>query len=389
MLSLLALLALASPVPAPPSEVRALWVVRTALVSPAAVDAVVDDAARAGFNTLLVQVRGRADAYYSSRLAPRGGPLHGQPKSFDPLARLLARARQRHLGVHAWVNVLLAAGFGQRLPPDHIVARHPEWLMVPRVVAARALRAPRGQLPDLVASAREEGKVEGFYLSPSAAGVPEHLEAVVDELLRAYALDGLHLDFIRYPGGEYDYSQAALAGFAALSNAPPGNLLQGPLRDPAGWTRYRQDTVTDLAARLARAARSARPGTFVSAAVVPEEAVATAHRFQEWGSWLEQGIVDAVCPMAYTPEFALFRRQVAEARARAGALGGIWIGVGAYRLTPEETIERIRVARSAGASGIVVFSHESLAGRDLDGLRQQAFPALAPPGAAAFSAPPR
>jgi uncharacterized lipoprotein YddW (UPF0748 family) len=369
MILLLALLSLAEPAPVLPPEVRGLWVVRTALVSPQSVDNAVDDAARAGFNTLFVQVRGRGDAFYPSGVAPRASQLSGQPASFDPLGRLLARARTRGLAVHAWVNVLLTAGFGQPLPPHHPVARHPEWLMVPRAVAARALHAPRSSLRALVQSASSDS-VEGFYLSPSAPGVGDHLSAVVDELVRLYPVDGLHLDFIRYPAPEFDYSRAALTGFA---RSPRASLLEGPERDPAGWLRYRQDTVTNLAARLARSARAARPGILVSAAVVPEEALAREHRFQDWPAWLATGVVDAVCPMAYTPEAGLFRQQVVDVRARVGQDARVWIGVGAYRLTAGETIERIRTARASGASGIVVFSHESLQAGDLDRLRLEAF----------------
>jgi uncharacterized lipoprotein YddW (UPF0748 family) len=68
-----AVLGAARPAPAAPSsgELRGLWVVRTALVSPQAVDQVVDDAAEAGLNALFVQVRGRGDAFYRSSLASR------------------------------------------------------------------------------------------------------------------------------------------------------------------------------------------------------------------------------------------------------------------------------------------------------------------------------
>ena len=58
-------------------EVRGLWVVRTTLTSPERVRAMVASAARAGFNTLLVQVRGRGDAYYDSRWEPRAAALAG------------------------------------------------------------------------------------------------------------------------------------------------------------------------------------------------------------------------------------------------------------------------------------------------------------------------
>ena len=52
-------------------EVRALWVVRTTLTSPEKFKHMIDSAAGTGFNTLIVLVRGRGDAYYRSRWEPR------------------------------------------------------------------------------------------------------------------------------------------------------------------------------------------------------------------------------------------------------------------------------------------------------------------------------
>src|SRR6476620_5241329 len=80
---------------AEPSEVRALWVTRSSLNSPASITALVRSAADHGFNTLLVQVRGRADAYYTSAIEPRGTELGRQPRSFDPLATVLTEAHER------------------------------------------------------------------------------------------------------------------------------------------------------------------------------------------------------------------------------------------------------------------------------------------------------
>src|SRR5207253_7534240 len=61
--------------PAPPDEVRALWVVRATLASPASIKEMVSRARAAGFRTLIVQVRGRGDAYYASRWEPRAAEL--------------------------------------------------------------------------------------------------------------------------------------------------------------------------------------------------------------------------------------------------------------------------------------------------------------------------
>jgi len=354
------------------AEVRGLWVVRTALESPASVDRVVDQAQAAGFNALFVQVRGRGDAFYDSRLVLRSPLLAGQPRNFDPLARLLDRARGRGLQVHAWVNVLLAAHFTP-LPAGHVLERHPDWLMVPKS-AARAALAPRAQVVEVVREAgRADTEVEGFYLSPVAPGVAEHLESVVRELLRDYKVDGLHFDFIRYPSRDYDYSRAALEGFRQRQGWT-GDPLGAPAADPEAWARYRRDVLTALAGRLARAARSERLSAIVSAAVVPDEATAVQVKGQAWPAWLARGILDAVCPMSYTPDNALFAEQVRQVRELAGASGrNVWAGIGSYRLTVEGTIEKIGLARTAGANGVVLFSHESFGPSDFRRLREVAF----------------
>ena len=76
---------------------RALWVTRGSLVSPATVGDMVRSAAASGFNTLPVQVRGRGDAYFASRVEPRAAALSTQPPSFDSLAATLALARAEGL----------------------------------------------------------------------------------------------------------------------------------------------------------------------------------------------------------------------------------------------------------------------------------------------------
>jgi uncharacterized lipoprotein YddW (UPF0748 family) len=365
---------------APSAELKGLWVVRTALLSPDTVDRVVDDAARGGFNALFVQVRGRGDAFYTSSVVGRSPLLAKEPRHFDPLARLLARARSRGLEVHAWINVLLTAHFGLGLPPGHVLRVHPEWVMVPRAAARAGLLArPANLLRVVVQAARADHDVEGYYISPSAPPVAAHLEEVVKELVAGYALDGLHLDFIRYPGPDYDYSRAALEGFRKASRGG-GDLLSGPLRDPQAWDAYCRATVTSLVARLTTAARRSKPGLRVSAAVAPDEAQAVSQKFQDWPRWLAESLLDAICPMAYTPDSRIFRTQIENAVARTRPKLAVWAGIGAYRLTVDGTVEKIRLARVAGAAGVVVFSHESLARGDMDRLRQQVFPKDSSPG---------
>jgi uncharacterized lipoprotein YddW (UPF0748 family) len=192
-------------------EVRALWVVRTTLTSPAAIATMVDAAKGGGFNTLIVQIRGRGDAYYQHGIEPRPAPLAAQP-AFDPLAVTIARAHEAGLQVHAWINLNLVAG-AVDLPSarEHIVYRHPEWLMVPRAIAEDLLHvAPRspeylGRLARYVRSRPNE--IEGLYLSPIPAASAAYTTSVVRDIAERYALDGIHFDYVRYPTQDFDYSR--------------------------------------------------------------------------------------------------------------------------------------------------------------------------------------
>lgn len=361
----------------PPSEIRALWVLRTSLTTPASIAALVKSAHAHGFNTLLVQVRGRGDAYFSGGIEPRAVDLQRQAASFDPLETVIAAARTNGLSVHAWVNVnLVSSAVDLPVARTHIVHRHPEWLMVPRELAPALARvnytspAYVGRLARWTRAQSED--VEGLYASPIQPGAAAHVESVVRDLASRYPIDGVHLDYARYPGARFDYSRASLAEFKAfirpnisaatrrtLDSQERVDLFAYPDALPDEWKAFRISRMTALMTRLHHAVKSVRPEALVTVAAAPDIQEAYDHRLQDWRSWLQHGIVDAVCPMAYTPEPARFAEQIAAARQAAGSRA-IWAGIGAYRLTAWQTVQNIQTARRLGAAGVVLFSYDSL-----------------------------
>jgi uncharacterized lipoprotein YddW (UPF0748 family) len=360
----------------PVAEVRALWVTRGSLVSPEAITSMVRSAAASGFNTLLVQVRGRGDAYFTSRYEPRADLLAPQPASFDPLAMTIELAREHGLRVHAWVNVnLVSSGTELPLARTHIVYQKPEWLMVPREIAFEAaridVRSPQ-YVGRLARWTRAASGVEGLYLSPIHRGAIDHTVAILDQLAAMYSLDGIHLDYVRYPGPQFDYSRAALTEFRAYLDGemtaperarfPAGDIasLVG-LTDyyPQRWADFRRSRLNSLVMRARTTVKKRQPDLLFSAAVYPDPAEASRMRLQDWRTWIENGMIDVVCPMAYTPDATVFAAQIASVRQIAGAQP-VWAGIGAYRLSSSQTIDNIRTARRLGADGIVLFSYDSL-----------------------------
>jgi uncharacterized lipoprotein YddW (UPF0748 family) len=360
--------------------VRALWVVRTTLTSPESVRGMVERAERAGFNTLLVQVRGRGDAFYSSALEPRAEPLANAPVSFDPLDLVVREAHARGLAVHAWMNTHLVWS-GETLPGDmrHLVWTRPEALAVPRALAGQLLALhpddPRYLRALLRHASQNADRVEGVFTSPSHPWVQEHNARVAREIVERYALDGIHLDYVRYASSEFDYSAGTLEAFRAwalprVTSARAAELDRAARRDPFAWAdalagpfdEFRREAVTQGVERLAAEVRSARPGVLVSAAVFSDSEDAYRHRYQDWISWMREGRLDVVVPMAYTADDRRFRSQVQEAVARVGA-GRVWAGIGAWQNTPEGTVSKIALARELGARGFSLFSYDWAAGQ--------------------------
>ena len=357
-------------------EVRGLWVTRGTMTSAAEVRSMVSQAHDAGFNTLLVQVRGRADAFYRSSLEPRG-PTIVDGADFDPLALAIEEAHGRGMAVHAWVNTHLVWGAGP-LPEDstHMVLSHPEWLGVPRELGRRLYAMDPGS-PAYVQALHEfavanKDRVEGIFSSPSHPEVQALVHSIWMDLARRYDLDGIHFDYIRYPNHQFDYSRSALLSFRdwAASAVPEDRRreLDEALRSdpyawagalPDEWGDFRRLQITDLVARIYRDVKALRPELVVSAAVFPDVDDAYRYRFQEWREWLAAGIVDAVVPMAYTPDRDRYAAQIGTATgAAAGGHGTVWAGVGAYLNGVDGTLEKIAIARRSGARGIVLFSYD-------------------------------
>lgn len=371
------------------AEVRGLWVVRTTLTTPALVRAAVTQAEEGGFNTLLVQVRGRGDAYYDARWEPRAAVLADEP-DFDPLAEVIRVAHARGMAVHAWVNThLVWSGRARPEDPAHLVNAHPGWLAVPRALAGRLFDVdpsePRFTEALLRWTADNRGTVEGLFSSPSNPEVQRHVRDIWMDLAGRYDLDGIHFDYIRYPSSEFDYARGALERFHAWAASRVPVTRRADLdatwrSDPVAyadalpqlWDDFRRAQITELVATVHDEVKALRPRLVVSAAVFADEADAYDNRFQDWPTWLERGLVDVVAPMAYTTEDDRFTEEIRAAAAAAAGRERLWAGIGAWVNGYDGTLAKIDIARRLGAGGVILFSYD-WAAREAPPVRGETF----------------
>lgn len=362
-----------------PEEMRGLWVVRDSLISPQAVHQVVQTAVKYHLNALFVQVRGRGDALYNSPYEPRSEVLAHQPKSFDPLEQIVVEGHANGLQVHAWLNTFLTWS-GNRAPYawQHLWNAHRDWFACDRSGHCSCVGNDR---------------VEGAFLQPSSPQVQQHLFNVFTDVASRYDVDGIHFDYCRYCGSDYDFSAAALQRFRDFMapRLPDDRAAQYDSRRksdrlayvhafPHDWADWRRAQITGLVARISQKVKADKPWMQVSAAVFPNSREAFVVRGQDWEGWLQNGYLDAVALMSYDRSTARVLEQTRHAVAIAGERQ-VYTGIGAWRLQAHDVAGKIAALRHLGAAGVNLFSYGGVHNRPryLDTLARGVFASRAAP----------
>jgi len=358
-------------------EIRGLWVVRHTLSTEADVREAVKTAVENNFNALFVQVRGRGEAFYRSDIEPRARTLtKSESADFDPLELLLSLAHEAGIEVHAWVNVYFTwSEESSPESPDHVVNRHPEWITADS----------KGVRLDKLSTVERRGSfIEGVYLSPGIPEVRRYIADVAAEIVSRYPVDGVHLDYVRYPGGRTgldDYSREQFRKahvfdpLEFFSGSGGSGLFCGPLAVAdmgALWGDWRADQVTALVSLLSAELRAIAPEVILSAAVRPDPRRARAEYGQDWIQWLKEGHIDLVAPMIYTESSSKFFRYLAMMKGAVpdSLEGRILAGISLYNQNARHAAEKIEVARAAGLKGFVLFSYDSAVERKESGYLQ-------------------
>lgn len=222
---------------------------------------------------------------------------------------------------------------------------------------------------DVLAAARRERRLQADaqggeirWLNPCLPDNYQFEMAPLREAVRRYALDGVHFDYIRYPGAHACYGPETRAAFERQRGS---RVRRWPAEVQAGGTLqtafqdWRMQQQTDFVRRAAAELRTLRPGLQMSAAVFGNYPDCRLSIAQDWRLWLEKGYLDFVCPMNYTENLSAFTGWVARQTALPAARGRIWPGIGVTsneaQLGADQVIEQVLAARRLGAPGFVLF----------------------------------
>lgn len=189
LLVLLSLIAAISASAQPKYEVRAVWLTTIGGIDWPSTYAhddmgiteqqrqligILDRLKAAGINTVLLQTRVRATTIYPSNIEPWDGCLSGKPgrsPGYDALQFAIDECHRRGMELHAWV-VTIPVG---------------KW----NSYGCQQLRRRFGKL---IMKIGEEG-----YMNPESSFTADYIAGICEEITKNYDVDGVHLDYIRYP----------------------------------------------------------------------------------------------------------------------------------------------------------------------------------------------
>ena len=139
-----------------------------------------------GINTIVLQVRPKADALYKSSINPWSDVLTGtagKDPGYDPLKFAIEEAHKRNMEIHAWFNPYRVTTSGtdfNKLAANSPAKLHPEWVI---------------------------SYNNKLYYDPGLPEVRKHVVDTVTEVVRNYNIDGIHFDDYFYPDSNFTDSQ--------------------------------------------------------------------------------------------------------------------------------------------------------------------------------------
>lgn len=299
------------PAGVPKREVRAVWLTtiggidwphsyaqseRSAAKQRQELCRILDALKRAHINTVLLQTRIRATTIFPSDMEPWDGCLSGFPgrsPGYDALAFAIGECHRRGMELHAWVVTMPVGKWNQ--------------------TGCRALRRKH---PELLRKIGAEG-----YMNPEHPRTGDYLARLCADITRRYDVDGIHLDYIRYPE-----TWRIRAGREA-------------------GRRY----ITAIVRKIHDAVKAEKPWVKMSCSPVGKADDLARYWSHGWNAyatvcqdaqgWLREGLMDELFPMMYFRGDQFFPFAVDWKERAAGRI--VAPGLGIYFLDPREGNWRI------------------------------------------------
>ncbi len=295
----------------------------------------IKELAIAGINMILPNMAWAGVAHYDSKVLPQSNKF----KQYgDQIAQCVEAAHKHNMEVHVWKITWNLEG-------------------APKEFAEKMQKEGRTQVSD---------KSETInWLCPShPENVKLELNTII-EIVQNYDVDGIHLDYIRYPGSRACFCQECKKRFTLATRQVikdfPASVLPKSGEHGQAYIDWRAQQITRLVRLIHKRAKTIKPDIKISTAVFGGYPSCVTSIGQDWIAWAKAGYIDFVCPMNYTEDSKYFTDLLENQLDLMPKDVAIYPGIGATAsnslLTPDAVVGQIHLARFLGASGWTIFDY--------------------------------
>ncbi|MDP8269266.1 MAG: family 10 glycosylhydrolase [Candidatus Tenebribacter davisii] len=324
------------------AQIRAVWVPIWEITTPEKVDKIITDLNKNNVNQLIVQIRYRGDAAYqpnkvSNFYENTEKQYHAIKDSlFDPLNYIISRNDNPELEIHAWFPVFAITGHElANLHPEHIYFTHPEWVTC-----------------DFSQEKMNYESYMGAFLDPGIPQVQEYTKNVILDIVSNYKIDGIQLDYIRYPDSHFGFSKLALEAYK--------NDVK--FQDADAWKQWKEDQITNFMRSIYSDIKKISPEVQVTAAVISN--LDEADRYsQNWIKWLQDDLLDKAYLMEYSTSTSSIEKHLnflANYDLNEKIVVGLRSWSTAYKYPAYKINEKIKLVHKKRYNGFALFSYTGI-----------------------------
>ncbi len=359
----------------PKREIRAVWIATIGGIDwprTKAVDArsterqkkelidILDKLQNANINTILLQTRIRGSVIYPSDIEPWDNAITGKAgkaPSYDPLEFAIEECHKRGMELHAWlVSIPLGTTSRQASYGSKSITKHHGGLC----------KSVGGEM----------------FMIPGKPGTADYIADIAKEIVTRYDVDGINLDYIRYPESQYRFSDDNL--YSARSGMSKGD--------------WRRENITRIVRRVHDVVKGIKPWVKLSSSPIGKYKDLNRYRSGGWDcfnavyqdpqAWLRDNIQDMLFPMMYFLgdhyyPFVFDWKENSYGHPIAAGLGIYFLDPKEGRWQLNDVRTQMHAARKSEMGGIAFYRSEFLT-RNIKGIYDATceeffpFPALIP-----------
>ena len=331
-----------------PAENRGIWFDRGTIVTiknQSEMGQYFEKLKKSGINTVYFETVNAGYTIYPSKIGTQN-PL---TKGKDPLMWAVAEAHARKIKIHAWMWVFAVGN-----------DRHNRLIKQADNYAGPVLeKNQRWALLGENGNMRPKNQPE-FWIDPSNKEGVNYLLKLAEEITKNYNVDGIQLDYIRYPFQRSDnqmgFNHNATEQFAVKT----GEKLCNNYQTNFMWNKWKEENINNFVKKVSIATKRIKPSAKISASIFAKpqpERLASIQ--QNWENWIINSSIDSLTPMSYSTTIDALNNNLKPLKSQsANCL--IYPGIALKHVDETAMLKQILTIRENGFAGVSFFAIEQL-----------------------------